>query len=596
MGPKRAPPASPPAEEVEPAGARAADLVAEATRRRDALDARRALLEQEVEARRTAEYHVRRLERRRAELVAVSERTAEIVPEVGADLMRIARGRTFARMHRLATLLCRVRGRSARRPTTALDTAIERLGALEAQLRLPAPASTSALGDGTAAAYSTVPFARPASAARERAAAATFLRRWSAAAARAGEHAGRLDPGAAQDAPEPEPARDPPSADREATRDAFRAARPRPPSVAFVLPEGEHGRGGARDVCRLAAEMRDLGVEADVLAPAATIGELQEHDPEGLLHAFGGRRELERAARHRDVLVATHPRAVPMVAEAGARRANLLAAYHLQDCEPVPDAAPDAAPDGASDALRALEICASTPGLLVFADSTGLCDVVSHTHGLRAARVEPGVDDALLHEPDRPAGAIRVIAMVRPRARHQPVGTLMLLDRLKRDLGKRVEAITFGCTDEELACATDGWRPEVEHRGVLEGDEVSELLRAAHVFVDLSVSPALPRTGLEAMASGCAAVLPAIGAARELTVDGEDAVLVDPLDREAAYASLFTLVVDRARLERLQAAAVALARRRPMLTAVLSQVALFERELRALRPADRSLRTRALRR
>ena len=594
MGPKRAPPAGPPAGEVKPVGARAADLAAEVTRRRAALDARRARLKQEVEARRSAEYHVRRLERRRAELVAVTERAAAVVPEVGAELLRIARGRTFARTHRLAALLHRGLGRSARRPATALDTAIERLRALEAQLLLRAPASASAAGDGDPTAYSDVPFARPASAARERVAAATFLRRWHDAVAPGGD-AGGLDPGAAQAAPEsepePEPAGDAPPADPEAMRAAFRAARRRPPSIAFVLPEGDDGRGGARRACRMAAVMRGLGVEADVLTPAATITQLRDHDPEGLLRAFRSRRDLERVARRRDVLVATDPRAVAMVAEAAAGRADVLAAYHLQDCEPVLDASTN----GATDALRALEICASTPGLLVFADSTGLCDVVAGTHGLRAARVQPGVDDALLHEPDRPAGAIRVTARVRPSARHQPVGTLMLLDRLQRDLGPRVETISFGCSSEELERATDGWRPEVEHRGVLEDDEVVELVRSAHVFVDLSVSPALPRTGLEAMAGGCAAVLPAIGAARELTVDGEDALLVDPLDREAAYASLFALVVDRARLERLQAAAVAAARRRPLLTAAASQVALFEREL-ALRSADRSLRTRVLRR
>ena len=41
---------------------------------------------------------------------------------------------------------------------------------------------------------------------------------------------------------------------------------------------------------------------------------------------------------------------------------------------------------------------------------------------------------------------------VRPRTlRRQPLATRRLLVRLKREFGEDVEAITFGCSDEELA-------------------------------------------------------------------------------------------------------------------------------------------------
>ena len=253
--------------------------------------------------------------------------------------------------------------------------------------------------------------------------------------------------------------------------------------------------------------------------------------------------------------------------------------------------------NGATDALRALETCASPPGLLVFADSDWLCDAAAGRHVPRVAKVEPGVDDALLFESDRAAGPVRVAAIVDPRGdRHQPVATLMLLDRLKRDLGTRVEAISFGCTDEALSRVTEGWQPDVEHRGTLSGDEVATLLRGAHVFLDFSVCPATARGGLEAMAAGCAPVLPSNGAGPEVAVHDQDALLVDPLDREAAYAELFALVVDRARLARLQDGAAATARRHSMLRAALSQVALFEHERRAARRAGRFRRTRAPRR
>ena len=114
-----------------------------------------------------------------------------------------------------------------------------------------------------------------------------------------------------------------------------------------------------------------------------------------------------------------------------------------------------------------------------------------------------------------------------------------------------------------------------ENRGILKRLEVAALLREADVFVDLSDYQAFGRTGLEAMACGCATVLPACGGVDEYAVAGVNALLVDTASFEETTAAVARLVGDRGLRERLAERALETAARYSVIRASLSELSVF---------------------
>lgn len=160
--------------------------------------------------------------------------------------------------------------------------------------------------------------------------------------------------------------------------------------------------------------------------------------------------------------------------------------------------------------------------------------------------------------------------------------TLGLLRRLKDQLADRVEIVTFG---GELAGLIRGDKADLGWRdlGAIGRSDIRKALGTSDVLLDCSVYQALGRTGLEAMACGCTAILPQLGGAGEFAVDGVTALLVDTTDEDATYRALADLATDPERLSRLQANAAEAAGRFSPTRAALSAYALFAYEHSRLR-------------
>jgi glycosyltransferase involved in cell wall biosynthesis len=217
--------------------------------------------------------------------------------------------------------------------------------------------------------------------------------------------------------------------------------------------------------------------------------------------------------------------------------------------------------------------------MLLFAKTHWLCNVVGERHGLYVAKVEPSLDEALYRpRPELPCSSVpRVAAMIRPRTpRRQPFATVHVLQRLLTDFGGAVEVVTFGCDEEAFSKITRGQALGAQHRGMLDRDDVAELLATTDVFLDMSMYQAFGRTALEAMACGATAVVPQIGGVWEFAVHDENALIVDTLDRDATYTALAGLVRDPDRLARLRANAIATAARYSIIRAALSEYLAFD--------------------
>jgi glycosyltransferase involved in cell wall biosynthesis len=72
------------------------------------------------------------------------------------------------------------------------------------------------------------------------------------------------------------------------------------------------------------------------------------------------------------------------------------------------------------------------------------------------------------------------------------------------------------------------------------------------VFIDFSDWQAFGRTGLEAMACGCATIVPEAGGTTEYAIDGHNALLVDTSSEDSCYEVLRELITDEGFRWRLQ--------------------------------------------
>jgi GT2 family glycosyltransferase len=363
-------------------------------------------------------------------------------------------------------------------------------------------------------------------------------------------------------------------------RAAISAGR-RPLSIVFVLPGlGDGGSGGSHSIYQEVKGMRQLGIPARIaLFGKAFKRALSVYeDAEEIFEPFTGDDELAARTEQADVVSATHFKSVAMLRRLHGRRQDFLPAYYVQDYEPFFSAG------GAADVAEAFESYTAIPDMLLFAKTHWLCNIVAGRHGIPVAKVEPSLDSEVFclsaSEPrgDRP----HVVAMVRPRtARRQPFSTVAVLERLIAEFPDTVEVTTFGCHRRELEKITRSPEILAGHAGLLKREAVARLLRRSDVFLDMSMYQAFGRTALEAMACGCTAVVPRLGGVWEFCEQRGNAIAVDTLDREAAFAAVAGLLGDPAELARLKSNAARSASRHSIVRAALSEYLVFEAAHRA---------------
>jgi glycosyltransferase involved in cell wall biosynthesis len=302
------------------------------------------------------------------------------------------------------------------------------------------------------------------------------------------------------------------------------------------VPEDGHG------VYAEAVAMRALGMEVRIAVPerdwAWVVDAYGLDDP--LFFSFASESDLLERIHGFDMAIAAHALAVPLVKGLHESRDELVPAYYAQDYEPFRI---DDDPERRAEVERCFT---AIPEQLMFSNTVWLTELVEHIHGVKMAKVEPSVDDRLFTFNGRRDrnGALRIVAPLSPRdVRSQPLVTLSILDRLRREYSDGVDVRLFGCDLQELE-ALWGDRGEafpslgrLANRG-----QAADVFKQADVLVDCSVYQPLARTALEAMACGCTAVLPRLGGAREFAVHGWNAMLVDTLNEDSVYRSASQLV------------------------------------------------------
>lgn len=165
-----------------------------------------------------------------------------------------------------------------------------------------------------------------------------------------------------------------------------------------------------------------------------------------------------------------------------------------------------------------------------------------------SAVVFPGIDRLRFRPPfAAPGGPLRIIAMARPNSLAR--GFPRLQELAARLAGRSdVQLVLFGDLDAGQSC------PGAEIHGFLTPSELAQLYRSASIFIDPSPLQAFGLPALEAMASGCALIVPDQGGVGLFARDGETALQIDMGSGEALLAAVECLVADAALRQRLRKA------------------------------------------
>ncbi|MEL6545982.1 MAG: glycosyltransferase [Myxococcota bacterium] len=288
------------------------------------------------------------------------------------------------------------------------------------------------------------------------------------------------------------------------------------PTLLFLLPLPPGG-GGAHSVVQEVEGMRRLGVDAQIECRPQDVSVYRSSYPTVDPRAFA-----PKSMRFdRDIVVATLYQTVEDLLERVSFDRRVMPAYYVQDYEPW------FFPPGSLEWQMAVQSYGRVRGMVHFAKTQWLCELVERNHSVDVAKVSASVDHSVYYPRRRERRARKTVtAMLRPSTpRRAPARTLRVLEELLKS--RAVDVLVFGASNIELRAHGFSLPHGVKNLGVLSREEVAASLAHTDVFLDLSDYQAFGRTGLEAMACGAIPVLPALGGASDYVIDGVNGRLVD---------------------------------------------------------------------
>jgi GT2 family glycosyltransferase/glycosyltransferase involved in cell wall biosynthesis len=358
---------------------------------------------------------------------------------------------------------------------------------------------------------------------------------------------------------------------------------PLPFSLLFLLPV-RGGGGGAHSVVQEAQGMRNLGVHVQIANNRSYQSEFtgqypKLNDTDDLFYFYDTVEELVAYASRFQVVIATIYHSVSLVQKIVKATPAVMPAYYVQDYEPLFF---DNASKKREEARKSYTL---VPGTVLFAKTQWLCEMVATAHGVNVEKVKPSLDHEVytpLRSPVSQRDSVRIVAMIRPATpRRGAARTMLLLKRLKMTQQEHVHIDIFGCESSDPNFQELQHDFEFQQHGVLTREGVADLLRHADIFIDLSDYQAFGRTGLEAMACGCAVVLPQAGGAHEYAVDRENALVVYTSSDERCYAAVVDLVRDADLRRQLANNALVTAKNYSIEKSALSEVVMLYDQWRA---------------
>jgi glycosyltransferase involved in cell wall biosynthesis len=331
-----------------------------------------------------------------------------------------------------------------------------------------------------------------------------------------------------------------------------------------VLPVDSPG-GGANVVISESLAIQRMGVEVTLFNTHTRRGGFERGYPNLAIPViYGEEIDLPRIGQAFDAVIATYYPSVywmqPLAQKSISSRRPVLG-YYIQDYEAlffVEDSSDYQVAKGSYTAIPELHCFTKTAwNQRTIAAATGVTPtVIGPSVDLDTFRPRPKKGESLLeHKPQ--FTTLHVVAMVRPSSLNRsPELTMNLLRDLHMRFGRQVKMTIFGVDLQDPGLAHLPQDFPCNLVGVIDPDRVARLLADADIFVDFSIYQAMGLTAMEAMAAGCAVIVPVNGGSTSFARDEENALVVNTASREDCWNGLMRLVQDDELRQRLQLNAI----------------------------------------
>lgn len=320
--------------------------------------------------------------------------------------------------------------------------------------------------------------------------------------------------------------------------------------ILFHLPCAEAG-GGANVIIQEAERLLEIGIEVKIYNLEVNRRQFESSYPELKIPVIYGPdySGFLKFVSGFDVICVTYYKGV-QYCKIKDKYPNIKVVYYIQDFEPY------FFKKGSKMYRDALNSYNLIEDMILVTKTLWNQDIVKKMTGRVCQTLGPSVNVDLF----RPRKAflnqetIGIAAMVRPSSpRRAPEMTMRVLKQIKERYQDKIKVYIFGCDQEEYRDFFEKIDASFDYKnlGIVTPIQMSGLLSNVDIFVDFSTFQAMGLTGMEAMASGCAVILPKKGGASEFADNEKNCLLIDTESEQICYEQLSRLINEERLREKL---------------------------------------------
>lgn len=298
--------------------------------------------------------------------------------------------------------------------------------------------------------------------------------------------------------------------------------------------------GGAHVIVQEAQKMLELGVDVYLYNIMAYRKVFQENYPLSKVPVVWGVREcdFQKYVDEFDVICASANRTLKYFDFTGPK-----AAYYIQDFEPY------FFEEGSAGYQEAFASYTVRPDLVRVTKTNWNAQEVLEHCGVSCEVIGPSVDLEMFYPAERAESSrVRICAMVRPSTpRRAARKTMEILKRIKGNYGEKTEITIFGSDGETEPDFFSQPFADFVYRnlGIVKHGSMREVFQGQDIFVDFSEYQAMGLTAMEAMACGCAVIVPRNGGTVDFGQNMRNCLMVDSRDEADCIEALGRLIEDK---------------------------------------------------
>jgi GT2 family glycosyltransferase len=326
--------------------------------------------------------------------------------------------------------------------------------------------------------------------------------------------------------------------------------------ILFVLPINSPG-GGANVIRSESTAMKHMGMEV-------TFFNLESHHQNFVRWypdlsnstIFGSPEDLITLASNYDSIVATLYSSVDWLKPIHSKETHPILGYYVQGFEPL------MYPPHSTGYKTALDSYSLIDDMVLFTKTEWTRQQVKTYADQESKLIGVSIDIDLYRPrprttPKWPNSPLRIAAMVRPESPYrEPYKTMQLLKEASNKYKGEVEIMIFGTRLENPLFQYLPHDFPWKLFGILSPEQVANLLTQVDIFIDYSSHQAMGLTAMEAMACGCAVIIPQYGGTSSYAVHEHNSIIVDSSEFDNVWKALQKLVEDEKLRNHLQRNAI----------------------------------------